>query len=368
MRVLILADGVFASRERTLVSRLEVGFADEAVRVVHAVPERAAAAMPGEVYSQLLTYSEGGLALSRPIRARKLAQQLESLRANESERAVDLIHVFGGSAWLLGAELANQTGAGLALEVWRAGLVPRARGIRVTNQLPPVFFAPDPAIEKLLVQEGPGIAVRSTPWGVHTPDEPRPVLRPNRAPSVMVVGGGRDTQAVAAALRGLAAAAKLSPDLMIFMDPVPGRAGAIARLARDLGLREHLSMIEGLENRRDLLLQGDLLIQPESSGEQRSIVLDAMASGLVVVAAADPLVSTLVDGVTAYLIKKNESAAWEEVLCGVLQRPEQARSLVASARQWVRQHRRASDHVRTVLEAYAWMTSKASIPFAARAG
>lgn len=368
MRVLILADEVFASRERALVTRLEVGFADEAVRVVHAVPEKAAASMPGEVYSQALTYPEGGLLLTRAVRVRRLVQQLEKMRVNDQERAVDVVHVFGGSAWSLGVELARQTGAGLALEVWRAGLAARARTLRVGEQMPPVFFAPDPAMERLLLTEGPGIAVRSTPWGVHTPDETRPILRAGRAPTAMVVGGGRDTQAFGAALRGLAAAAKAHPDLMVFMDPVASRAAAIAKLARELGLREHLSMVEGLENRRDLLLQGDLLIQPESGGEQRSIVLDAMASGLVVVAAEDPLVSTLINGVTAYLVRRGDGQAWGSVLTAVLEKPEQTRSLVASARQWVRTHRRASDHVRAVLDAYAWMSSKDSIPFAARAG
>ncbi|MCC6678831.1 MAG: glycosyltransferase [Phycisphaerales bacterium] len=367
MRVLILADEVFASRERALVTRLEVGFADEGVRVLHAVPERAAATMPSEVHSQALTYAEGGLLISRAVRVRKLIQEINTLRSSEEERAVDIVHVFGGAAWSLGIEVARQIGAGLALDVWRAGLVSRARTLRVTGQLPPVFFSPDPAIERLLLAEDPGIAVRSTPWGVHTPDEARPILRAGRAPTAMVVGGGRDLQAFGAALRGLAVAAKAHPDLMIFMDPLPSRATPIARLARDLGLRRHLSMIEGLENRRDLLLQGDLLIQPESGGEQRSIVLDAMASGLVVVAAQDPLISTLIDGVTAYLVKRADAGAWGAALRGVLERPELARSLVTSARQWVRQHRRASDHVRTVLEAYAWMTSKASIPFPAQA-
>lgn len=367
MRILTLADHIFASRERALVTRLEVGFADESVRVVHAVPEGAAAALPGEVYSQSFTYSEGGLLISRAVRVRKLVEQLDSLRTADEERAVDVVHVFGGAAWSLGIEVARQTGAGLALEVWRAGLVSRARNLRVTGQLPPVFFSPDAAIERLLRAEDPGIAVRSTPWGVHTPDQPRPILRPGRAPTAMVVGGGRDLHAFGAALRGLAVAARSYPDLMIFMDPLPARATTIARLARDLGLRRHLSMIEGLENRRDLLLQGDLLIQPESGGEQRSIVLDAMASGLVIVAAQDPLISSLIDGVTAYLVRKPDPAAWGSAICGILERPEQARTLVASARQWVRQHRKASDHVRAVLESYHWMTSKASIPFEIRA-
>lgn len=368
MRVLILADEVFASRERALVTRLEVGFADEGVRVFHAVPERAAAAMPGEVYSQALTYSEGGLLISRAVRVRKLVQDINALRVSPEERAVDLVHVFGGAAWSLGIEVARQIGAGLALEIWRAGLVSRARTLRVSGQLPPVFFSPDPAIERLLLAEDAAIAVRSTPWGVHTPDSARVILRPGRAPTAMVVGGGRDLHAFAAALRGLAAAARAYPDLMIFMDPLASRATPIARMARDLGLRRHLSMIEGLENRRDLLLQGDLLIQPESGGEQRSIVLDAMASGLVVVAAEDPLISTLIDGVTACLVRRSDPAAWGPAIRGVLDRADHARSLAASARQWVREHRRASDHVRSVLEAYTWMTSKASIPFPAQAG
>ncbi len=38
MRILIIADESFASRERAMLSRLEVGLADEGVRVVHVIP------------------------------------------------------------------------------------------------------------------------------------------------------------------------------------------------------------------------------------------------------------------------------------------------------------------------------------------
>ena len=47
MRVLILADGLFATRERALLSRLEVGLADEGVRVVQATPEDVPASAAG---------------------------------------------------------------------------------------------------------------------------------------------------------------------------------------------------------------------------------------------------------------------------------------------------------------------------------
>lgn len=353
MRVLILADGLFATHERALLSRLEVGLADEGVRVVQATPEDVPASSAG--LAEAITYPAGLWTLGTAWRARTIKSKVAS------GGKIDVVHVFGGSAWKLGAMLAAVLESELVLEVWRSGLVAKAA---VNEWEDAVFMAPDPAIERALLQESQGLTVRLGAWGVLTPDEPSRILEEERAPSVMVVGSGRDGEATRAAMEGIAKAAELTPELLVFVDAREAHLAGLWESARKLGLLERLSLIEDLEGRRDLLLRGDILVQPEALGEQRTTLLEAMGTGMAVVAARDPLVSSLIDGRTAIVVDGRDRAAWGNAITGLLNDRARARRLGVSAREYVREERPASAYVRAVLGVYQWATSADAIKFA----
>lgn len=364
MRVMILADDFFASRERSLLARLEIGLADEGVRLIHAVPNTHGDAPVG-VYSKTITYSPRTLALTRPLAVRSIARGVRELD-ERGEDEVDLIHVFGGSAWLLGQDLAAELDAALILEVWRSGLVPRARELRRQGEAEPLLLAPDETIERALVDGATGeLTVRLATWGVHAPPMPRPPAPADRARTIMVVGSGRDERSLLAAIEGIGQAAKQRGDVLIFCDAVAARRADVWPLARKHGLLDRLTLIEELEARRDLLLEGDVLVLPEAKGEQRTVLLEAFGAGMVVLAARDPMVSALRDGQTARLIEKPEPAAWRDAVLSVLGDPMQLASLTRQAHEFVRQYRRASDHVRQVLSAYEWVAGRDPLKFPA---
>lgn len=362
MRVVVLTDSLFASRERSLLTRLEVGLADEGVRIIHAIPRGFhSTGHAGEsLFLRTVSYAEHGLPWSTTWRTAKLRKQIRAMEELDEDDPIDVVHVFGGSVWEMGAELARQTGAQLAVEVWRRGQVERARSLKfagANGHGAPVFMAPDAGIERALLAEGPGLAVRLTPWGVLTPAEAKPRLVAGKVPSVMIVGTGLDATAFAAALRGLAEAAAARPDLLIFIDALAARRAGVWALCRKLNLWSNLSLIDELESRRDLLIQGDLLVLPEAQGEQKSVVLEAMASGMVVAAAEDRYCSYLKDGETAALAPEGDVAAWTRMLTTLLSDEIGARRLSESARTFTRAERKASTHVQAVLGAYQWMGS-----------
>jgi glycosyltransferase involved in cell wall biosynthesis len=167
------------------------------------------------------------------------------------------------------------------------------------------------------------------------------------------------------ALEALAACTKDVPDLMIFVDSEAAhRAGLWAHVSR-LGLRERLTLSPHLEARRELTLEGDVLLLPEARGVHRSLTLDAMAAGMLVVAAADPHVSVLADGRTAWLVERATADAWTNALRRTFEDRAASLSLAGAAREHIRQHCRASTHVASVMGAYEWMLSSESIPFGA---
>ncbi len=370
MRVLLVTDPRFAVRERELLLRLQVGLADEGVRVVQALPgatpggPEPTGLEPESLSTGSVQYEAVGLPFSVRRRAARLAEAVRHAeRLDDQQPAVDLVHAFGGTSWPIAAELARQQRAGLALEVWRIGLVDQASRFHL-GSLRPVLFAPDESIERAATIHPSGLPVRLTPWGVYAREQKRSVLDPGRTPSVMIVASGHDPAGLWACLEGLAEVARSVPELLIFADAQAAHRARLARLAAKLGVTKNLSLIEDIETRRDLLVFGDVLLLPEARGEQRSVVLDAMAGGMIVVAARDPAVSSLRDGQTAVLVPSATRPAWTAALRSVFEDASRSRRLAADARRWVAEQRPASRHVRSVLSAYEWM-ARPAIAFSA---
>jgi hypothetical protein len=385
MRALIIADEVFALRERAMLTRLEIGLADEGVRVVHAIPDTAAARTGdtgSAVFSTLVTYETSGFLFASALRLRRLVTAIDALpRGDEESEDFDIVHAFGGSTWEMAFELAAIYNATPMLEIWRAGLVSHAlTAASLTHRsklgLDPVLIAPDVAIERALKTglgsgagadgSAAGVSIRIAPWGVHAQITPRKVLPAGRAPCVMIVGNGRDAKSTRAAFEGLALAMREHEDLLAFMDAQAARNSGIWPLARKFKVLERLSLIEDLESRRDLLVQGDIVLQPDCRGEHRTILLEAMASRMAVIAAADPMVSVLADGKTALLVPQSGpgsgAGGWHEAIHRVISHPGAAQALADQAHDYIRDHRRASDHVRALLSAYDWATRGNPVP------
>lgn len=357
MRVLIIADASFAARERPMLARLEVGLVDEGARVVRAIPQRVAERMSEDVYSRTVTFSDHGNVLTRSIRAGVLAARIAEMRmAGGSDRPVDVVHAMGGRAWQFAAEVAKQTRASLAVDVWRGGLVAKARSLRDAFAGPFVAFAPDASMERALKREGLSMCVRCAPWGVHLPAEPVRILAPDDPISILIAGTGRSPDEFRAAVEGAALAAQSNDHIMIFVDAEGARRAAVWPLARRLNVLDRLSLVPEVETRRKVTLRTDILSYPDARGEQRTFLLDAMAVGVPIVASADPMISALTDGRTARLIEAPDPRRWESVIVSLIEQPDTARTLGASARDFIKAEHRVSAHVSAVLDAYEWMT------------
>lgn len=370
MKVLILADEIFAMRERAMLSRLELGLADEGVRVIHGVPAELLGVEAGSMFSRAVGYESSRIGPFRRMLARRLAEEIQDPDADEDDQPVSIVHVFGGSVWDLALDVAMELKSDVAIELWRPALRERADQVLMTWKGPsvPVFTVPDPALEKQVRELSPKLTVRSTPWGVHTEDSNHTLLPKDRVPTAVIIGGGHDREACTAALTGLAQAIPHHRDLMVFIDSRVVRRGDLWPVCKRLGLLPSISLIEDIEARRDLLTQADLLIVPEARGENHSVVLEAMAAPMAVVALADPAVGSLVDGRSARLIRRVDSGEWASVIREMLSDAEGTNRLAQSAREFVRAERGAFKHIKSVLETYQWMTSKASIPIRGEGG
>jgi|GEM_PF-359455 len=412
MRALFIADATFALREQEMLARLWLALADEGWRVVQAVPrsvlprfvhsegwmggfagirDTGGGSLGGGLFARVLPYNDLpvpflGFLPFTGLRASALLNLIEdqedffgasgSAQGAETLPA-DIVHATGGTSWVIALEIARRLDVPVVLEIWRHGQVERARRIAASlrarsspSHSKLCFLAPDPAIESALIAADTGLPVRLVPWGVH-PNAHSPSRPVNPHRSVMVIGSGNDSNAFAAALTGLASAIarlestsadppppKTEPvaETLVFIDSDAARRARIWPLLNRLGLIPRTSLIENLEARRDLLIQGDVLVLPEARGEHRTALLDAMAAGMLVAAAADPMVSILRDGETAALVERADPGLWANTIESLLSPGSSPAPLARTARQHIERDASAVGHARALLDLYDTLT------------
>ena len=97
MRILLLADRSFASRERRLLHRVEVGLIDDGVRVVRAIPDTLLYTQTDSI-TPLIAYPEKVSPLLPRLRTSQLLRALSELDpplAGPNEQPIDIIHAWG---------------------------------------------------------------------------------------------------------------------------------------------------------------------------------------------------------------------------------------------------------------------------------
>lgn len=356
-----------------MLRRLVIGLMDDAARVVLAVPldtlEFNAAPLATTV-----GYEDRGSRLARGARTRRLIKKLGDLDPplGSDDDLLDVVHAWGAGCWPLAAELARATGAALALELTGADLLRKLRAHERRfspagsddEPLRASWIAPNAALHRAAIEHEPNWPVALARWGVHPPDHPRRD-RPEGAPaSVSILSSGKDPGDLTPLLRGLADLAVDREDLLVFLDAAAvEHHHAVWKTADSLGMLDKLSVVADLETRRELFMQSDVLVYPEARGEPRSIILDAMAAGVVVVARADPYLEVTAVPDIAVLVTDNEPEQWSAALGDVLDHPSRFRAISAAARDRIAADRPVHKHVEALLAAYAHLTDPTPLEF-----
>lgn len=402
MRVLLLADRDFAYREHAMLRRLQIGLFDEGIVALQAHAISTPAVAQQEAATDIVRFQDAGLSLTLGIRARRLVQALED-RADaptRDDRLVDVVHAFGVHAWPMARALAKEAGAALCYELYGRAMIDKVAAAEsaAARALAPgmsmAWSCPDAALIEAVEAVSTRARVRLVPWGVHVPqaqargrrdgeplalailpdassqDHPGPLLEAFAAfdPDALNLPAGARERAEAATIM-TAPHDPPAPDAPDSVDPwtmLPDRpmlfvdeaAGAwLHRAGRldELGLRGRITLTPSLEANRSLALCCDALIVPTATGLQRSLVLEAMALGMRVLAAPDPANSILRDGETAFVAagRAPDAASWAALLDRSFPDGSTPNRLGESARAFLRAERLASHQIAELINLYS---------------
>lgn len=349
--------------ERIMLSRLCVGLIDEGCTLTRIVPQNSegAANEPGQ--------SELGLAARIAVPMKVLPwmrkSRAESI-AQAMQRAVpDVIYAIGYEAWQVALDLAKHIERPVALNVWCAQLLrklPNARAAHAVN----AYIAPAHQLVAALRERVEPELVSYVPQGVAVPAESWPVFsKPNQTTSLAVVGSGVDIISYRALLSGLSRIFSEYSNVHVFMELRGPQQHEIWRQAHRLEMLANVSAITDAAQFRTLLTQCDVLILPERVGELRSLVLEAMAMGLPVVAAKDPMLDIFKADENALIVNEAEPERWFDAIHKLLSSHDFAKQLGSAGRKYVQENHRSSDQVSALLETLGQVVHGGTIDFRA---
>jgi hypothetical protein len=325
------------------------------------------------LYSATVGYDDRGFPTTNASRVRELVRSIQKLDEAQPADGVDVVHCLGADCGSLAVDLGAALGAATLVEAWRTssfGSVSEA--LRRRGAGAAVVF-PDPGLRRAWEQQ-PRMALRGGGagfdafWGVHPGERLAGGPGPEGeefAPGVAVLADGSRPDALAAVMCGLAEVASKMPELLIFADTEKARSAQVWKLARQYRLLDRLSIVPGIEARREPILRLGALLVPEPTGKMRSLILDAMARSVPVVATPDPALGVLSDPAIARLVPTSTPGAWAEGVRAALAAGAGESPIVAAAREFIRTQRTASAHVAAVLKTYEAAVSTRSRTLAA---
>jgi len=340
-----------------------VGLVDQCIEVVHVVPADEAGGPEKMAMSvDQFEYEPAPWRWLRDWRLRRMGPDVGSLN-------LDVLHVLDASLQSVGARLGSALEVPVVCSVWtRAG----ANGLRpVTGSLPITYTVPTAALGDRVGQRlGAETDTQRVRPGVYRrPGHGllAPLANPGHRLSCVVVGDGRADAAYQVLLEALAQVRGRLGHGMYFLFSVEGEQHALWRMAEKLGLLDQISLVGQGPGGRELLLQADVLLQPQALGAVRTVLLQAMAAGRPVVAALDPMVDCLRHNQTAYLMDAPTVEQWADCLLGLVAEPGPFLELGRSAADYVHRHHTVSGFVTSIADLYRRLAPE-SIPFSAAGG
>jgi glycosyltransferase involved in cell wall biosynthesis len=263
--------------------------------------------------------------------------RVQRLAAAFERSAPDIIWSAGSDGWALATALGEELDRPVALEVRRRddcdGAVRALRSDRVV-----ALITPTPALtreaQRLIGEQ----FVREVPMGVRLEESVLPRVGPPQV--IAILAEGRDERAFTASLVAARAALERSPELLFTVEFPRNASAALWRFARSLGLLDRITAIDargGSALSMTAVRACDVLLLPEPRGGPRAETLVALARGVPIIAATDPMADLLIDGETAILLPSGDQHArqWADVLVALLAHPEQARGFAERGRSLV---------------------------------
>jgi glycosyltransferase involved in cell wall biosynthesis len=366
MHVAMIIDDERLRQEHTMLNRLAIGLIDQGVRLTRIVPDT--------IDVEAVWRSEQRIALAPrievPLRVLPWMKRTRAATiAEQFERTPpDVTYAVGFRSWPIALDVAKLLEKPVALGIWRASLIRKAARLH-SNKHVAAYIAPTRQIAEALEKRVDPDLVSLVPMGVAIPAQRKQVLKDmQQVIGIAAIGSGKDVPGYEAMLGGISRIIRDYPQMQIVLELRGPHQHDIWRIARRLDLLNAISGIEDAAQHRPLLTCCDIMLVPESYGELTSVLIDAMAAGIPIIARQDSFLDMLIDNETALLVSEARAQDWADRLTLLLSNPERALQLGRSAREFVQTHHSSGIQIKRLLETLEQVVSGSSYAFPKSAG
>jgi glycosyltransferase involved in cell wall biosynthesis len=215
-----------------------------------------------------------------------------------------------------------------------------------------MFTAPDKSIEKAAISSGARLPIQVAPWGVPAPQCPRPILEQNKGISIVLQSSGRSKDECTAAFDGVLDAIAGKDNIHLFVNLHAAQRSALWSRAKKVNALSQLTLIDRIEEQRDLALSADFLVYPDTIHEHRSLLFEAMGNAMCVIASTADQSSCLIEDETAAIVHRTSRTQWSNTIKDLIADPDRARKLATNAWSHIHDHRKVSTHIGATVDAY----------------
>jgi glycosyltransferase involved in cell wall biosynthesis len=343
MHLAIIIDEERLKQEQSMLNRLCIGLMAEGVQVTRIVPDTA---LPDAVdqFEQRIALATR---IETPMRVLPWLRTSRTARvADLLERKVpDVFYAVGERAWSLGNELGSQMERPLLIDV---SMPEHVRAAPRPQDRAPIagYVACTPELAKAMGARIDPAMISVVPMGVSLPATPRSTpAAADRPIAVAMIGSGRDTKAYQVALDAMSRVSREAVALQVFLELRGPNEHELWRIAGQLDLLGIVTVIGDASLHRSLVIECDALLLPDATGEPRSIIIEAMAHGIPIVARQDGMLASLLNEESVLLFNGFDPAPIAQQLLNICRSPESGNRLGARGRTWVESHHRSSYQV-----------------------
>lgn len=329
----VLVDTDAYDRMRCVLRHMAVGLVDQAIpfRWLSTDP-RVASLSLGPVEATI----------HRPVRWPHHTRALNELAATFESNPPTIVHATAHGSYALAAELAAAFDADQVLQVTSMQDGDALGEVDLTRVARFVVWS-EPLADLLGKQVGiepariavikPGVRTRSAVAGFG--DAVRTITLLSTTPFDRRHGLDRLIEAIDAL-------GKRGRKLMVFLVGRGPFESTLRRMVLDRGLLPRVTFGRGLDDPGEAMQGADVFVETSPVAEFREDVLQAMATGLVVVSASNAAVDHVRDGETAFVVPGTSAQLLMETMERVLGNQAAAHRLAESAQQYVRDHHTVS--------------------------
>ena len=301
--IAMFMSGERLDQEHGMLNRLAVGLMNDGEHVTRVIPP-SSNNIPTDYEQAVSIIPRIHTQFSFPFLQRK--ELLENLCSELKKQKTNSIVCFGVDVTKLGLAIAPLLDIPLYQEVISM------RAVRRVKKNSPVtrWFAATPSLEQAIIERVGEDRAAFVPLGVTTMPEKEP-SSDSSTKCAVVLNASDEPKSTEKILEAL----KAHPEIHIFLELDGKKDHKVWSVVEEKNMLDRTTCLQNVASLRSLIVQSDLVILPSSHMPLRTVLLEAMESGVPVLATKIEGFDMLVEGETALIVE----GSWKEPMRTILQ-------------------------------------------------